>query len=430
MLLFYTVQPGDTLWAISRRYQVPLSEVTRANQLPDPNRLAVGQGLLIPLPDLFYYRVQPGDTLWRISRLYGVDIVSLVEANRIADPSLIYAGQQLRIPFTIRPRPTIEALGYLVVSSPAADRRVIENLGPYLTYVVPFAHRFTAEGSLLEINDRPAVEAARAQRVAPLLGIANTDEAGLFIPELAHSVLSRPEVQERLVSQLLAAARAKNYHGVNVDFENMFPADRPLYNAFIENLAGRLHAAGLVLSIAAAPKWADWPNAAWVGAFDYSALGRLVDFMHLMTYEWGYSTGPPFPVAPVNLVRRVLEYAMSLIPPGKILMGVPFHGYDWTLPDTPENVARQVSPVGAVNLALNQGVAIRFDPEAQSPWLRYTNGSGAEHEVWFEDVRSVRAKYELLRELGLRGVGYWEISLPFPQNWEVLTFFFEIAKVI
>src|SRR5690606_40190140 len=56
----------------------------------------------------------------------------------------------------------------------------------------------------------------------------------------------------------------------------------------------------------------------------------------------------------------------------------------------------------------------------QSPYYRYTDTSGQEHEVWFEDARSVQVKYETVREYGLRGVSYWVLGNPFPQNWPVL----------
>ena len=52
--------------------------------------------------------------------------------------------------------------------------------------------------------------------------------------------------------------------------------------------------------------------------------------------------------------------------------------------------------------------------------------SGREHEVWFEDARSIRAKLELARSRGLYGVGYWNLMRPFPQNWALLNSLYEI----
>ena len=62
------------------------------------------------------------------------------------------------------------------------------------------------------------------------------------------------------------------------------------------------------------------------------AIGGIADSVLLMTYEWGYTYGPPMAVAPINHVRRVAEYGASVIDPEKIQMGIPNYGYDWPLP--------------------------------------------------------------------------------------------------
>ena len=80
----------------------------------------------------------------------------------------------------------------------------------------------------------------------------------------------------------------------------------------------------------------------------------------------------------------------------------------------------------AVALAARHYAAIRFDPRAQAPWFRYVDGQGQEHEVWFEDARSIRSKLALSAELELYGVGYWNLMRPFPQNWAVLNSLYEI----
>lgn len=125
-------------------------------------------------------------------------------------------------------------------------------------------------------------------------------------------------------------------------------------------------------------------------------------------------------IAPVNLVRRVLEYAVGRIPPGKILMGIPLYGYDWTVPAPQGTLARTVTPPQAVELAARHGVNINFDQTAQAPWFRYVDEAGAHHEVWFEDARSSVAAHALIERFGLRGASYWNLVLSYPQNWAAL----------
>lgn len=96
----YTVQPGNTLWGLSRRFDTTVATLAALNHITNPNLIYVGQVLQIPgtRPDYFNYTVRPGDTLWALSRRYNTTIEALVQLNGIENPNLIYVGQILRIP--------------------------------------------------------------------------------------------------------------------------------------------------------------------------------------------------------------------------------------------------------------------------------------------------------------------------------------------
>ena len=132
-------------------------------------------------------------------------------------------------------------------------------------------------------------------------------------------------------------------------------------------------------------------------------------------------------VAPIGPVRRVLEYALTHIPANKIFLGIPSYGYDWTLPFVRgESRADSISNPEAIELARRYGREILFDNETMTPHFNYTDGNGKEHEVWFEDARSMKAKYDLVREFSLKGMGYWNLMRPFKQNWSLLNAMFNI----
>ena len=136
------------------------------------------------------------------------------------------------------------------------------------------------------------------------------------------------------------------------------------------------------------------------------------------------------PVAPINMVRRVIEYAVTEIDPAKIDMGIPNYGYDWTLPyRRGESKATTIGNIEAVQIAINNNAEILFDETAKSPYFRYYL-NGAQHEVWFEDVRSLDAKFNLIEEFNLRGAGYWTVMQWFKPNWELLNYRFNIKKLI
>jgi spore germination protein len=69
-----------------------------------------------------------------------------------------------------------------------------------------------------------------------------------------------------------------------------------------------------------------------------------------------------------------------------------------------------------------------YDTNAQAPNFDYTDDSGKRHKVWFEDARSIQAKFNLIQELGLRGISYWKLGLPFPQNWLLIQDNFRVVK--
>ena len=162
---------------------------------------------------------------------------------------------------------------------------------------------------------------------------------------------------------------------------------------------------------------------------DYAALAANSDAVLLMTYEWGYTYGPPMAVSPLPSVRRVLDYAVTEIPPEKIFMGFPNYAYNWTLPYVAgSSRAQLISNEAAVQLAVRYGAEIRFDASAQTPYFHYTDEGGAVHEVWFEDPRSCQAKYRLLGEYGFRGIGFWNFMRSFTSGFLLLHTMYRIRR--
>ncbi|MEB3102683.1 LysM peptidoglycan-binding domain-containing protein [Ferviditalea candida] len=422
----HVVQKGDTLWQLSRRYGVSINDIAGANQLADLNLLIIGQSLVIPTP-MQYHIVQPGESLWAIANRYGISLQELVDANRISSPSLIYPGQRLVIPR--KRKPTIEANAYIEITGPAGAQ-IVNQVGEYLTYLSPFSYRAKADGTMVPFNDTELLQATRSNRDAPLMTITNFGEGG-FNSELAHAILADTQIQNQLIGNLLNVMKSKGYFGLNIDFEYVLPGDRNLYNQFIERVAGRLHQEGYSVSSALAPKLSDEQKGLLYEAHDYAFHGRVLDFVVLMTYEWGWSGGPPMAVAPINQVRKVLDFAVTQIPRNKIMMGMPLYGYDWTLPYVAGGKwAPTISPQEALRRAMIHRVSIQYDPVAQSPFFYYVDAQGQNHVVWFEDARSVQVKFDTVKQYNLRGVSYWVLGNPFPQNWLLLADNFQIKKYV
>ena len=422
----YVVKPGDTLYSIALSYNVPMSQIALDNGLEQPETLVTGQALVIRFPRVTH-TVRPGETLTAISQEYGVSLRQLFQNNPIlTGRENIWPGETLVISYQQEPGPLISVNAY---AYPHISQELLESTLPYLTYLTPFTYGFTPSGVLVEPADEWLITSARRFFVAPLMHLSTLTEEGGFSNELAHLLLNDPQLQDKVIVNLIAKLREKGYSGLDVDFEYVFPEDAALYAAFLAKLTQRLEPLGYPVIAALAPKISSDQRGALYEGHDFAAVGAAVSRVLLMTYEWGYTYGPPMAVAPLPNVRQVVEYALTEIPAHKIWLGVPNYGYDWPLPFIQgQTKATSISSQQAVALARRYGVAIQYDERAQSPWFRYTDAEGREHEVWFEDARSIRSKLALIPEYGLSGAGYWNLMREFPQNWLVLSSIYQIRQ--
>ena len=375
------------------------------------------------------YIVRPGDTVDSIASYYGVSAASILYNNQIPPPYSLAVGQALLL--STGPNPSDQLLlrsnGY---AYPFISPWVLEQTLPYLTELSVFSYGFTTEGYLLApaLDDTWMVDAARAYSTLPILTLTPFGPDGMFNNALIHALVQNPSAIDRLLDQLIQVMEAKGYGGLDIDFEYILPEDRDAFTAFVRLAADRMHARGYRISVALAPKTSAGQQGLLFEGKDYPALGEAADQVLLMTYEWGYTYGPNMAVAPLDKVRQVVEYAVTQIPPEKIALGIPNYGYDWPLPFVRGvTAATTVGNVEAVQIAIANGVPIQFDEISMSPFFRYWE-AGVEHEVWFEDVRSLQAKFGLISEYGLLGAGYWQIMRWFRANWLLLADTFWLLK--
>lgn len=423
----HVVQRNQSLTTIARTYQTTVNDLVEANDIPNPNNLVIGQALVIPIVGSFYF-VQPGDSLWSISQKVGVPYQQLATINRISLNQQLPVGYRLYIPPRTKRKAEfnayVEPRGTSV--APILETSARE-AAPYLTYLAPFSFQALRNGSLKEplLNNFPAI--ARANNNV-LMMVINNQENDQFSDELGRILLNDIAIQDRFLNNIVTTAKKYGFRDIHFDFEFLRPADREAYNRFLRKAKARFNREGWLMSTALAPKTSATQKGLWYEAHDYKAHGEIADFVVIMTYEWGYSGGPAMAVSPIDQVRKVIEYALTEMPGNKIMMGQNLYGYDWTLPFVQGSVAKAVSPQQAIEIAARNNVAIQYDTKAQAPFFNYTAQDGKRHEVWFEDARSIQAKFNLIKELNLRGMSYWKLGLAFPQNWLLIVENFDVVK--
>ena len=423
--MIYTVKQGDTIYQIAREYGSTIADIVNANGLTRPDSLVVGQNLFIPSTTntTNTYTVVSGDTMYKIASRYGVTLEELIRANpQIPNPNIIQIGQSINIPNN---KPTIEVNGYAIAG---INLETLNRTLPYLTYLSLFSYQALPNGNLTTLYEQERINLALSQNTSPIMVVTNIGNSGGFDSDLASGILNNPEIQTVFINNIISTLSAKNYSGVDIDFEYLYPQDRAAYIQFLSNLKASLVAVNKTLSVAVAPKYRDNQEGLLYEAHDYRAIGEIADRVIIMTYEWGYVYGEPMAISPYREVAAVISYAVTRIPSEKILMGMPNYAYDWKTPWSQGDTANTITNIAALDLAIDNGANILFDNSAQAPYFNYTDSQGNSRIVWFEDARSISARLDLVTQYNLAGVSYWTINNFFPVNWAVLTSKFNIKK--
>ncbi len=384
----YVVKENDNVDTIAESHGMMVEDLIYDNQLEYPYRLAVGQALLI---------LTPKDKA-----------SSQGQAGKMAKPPLY-------------------SFGY---AYPFINARTLQDTLPYLTDLYVFSYGFTEKGNLVppRSDDDWMIQAARAAGVRPVLTLTPLGSDGRFNNNLVSILVNQPDIQQHLIWELGRTMLEKGFLGLDIDFEYVLSEDRVGFAEFVARTRAVLSVFGYPVTVALAPKTSSGQKGLLYEGIDYRLLGQAADRVMLMTYEWGYSQGPPMAVAPLHMVRRVVKYALSEIPAEKISLGIPNYGYDWPLPyEKGVTRAQTINNREAVQIAIDHGVEIRFDPQAMSPYFYYWQ-YGVRHEVWFEDVRSILAKFQLIQEYGLTGAGYWQLMNFFRPNWLMMEAMFSIER--
>lgn len=423
-MIIHVVSAGETVESIAEQYGVSPFQLISDNELDTPDQLVVGQTLVI-LFRAQTHIVTSGETLSSIALQYGLTTNELYRNNpQLGGRPDLRIGEVLTISYT---QPKLGALQVTGYAYPFIDLNLLRKILPYLTYLIPFTYGITPSGGLVDLDDGALLALAREHNISALMHLSTLTESGNFSNELANLVLNDMDVQNNLINSILATLEQKGYQGLDIDFEFVLPEDRIPYAQFINRLRETLNPLGYTVLAALAPKTSAAQRGLLYEGHDYSLIGQAANAVLLMTYEWGYTYGPPLAVAPINQVERVVDYALTEIPADKMYLGVPNYGYDWTLPFVRgDSRAISISNVTAINTAREFGAEIFYDETAQAPYFQYSTPDGTEHEVWFEDARSIREKLALARDSQMRGVGYWNLMRPFPQNWLVLGALYDI----
>lgn len=428
-MIIHVVRPQETIYAIASYYKVPVSRLILDNGLINPDNLVIGQTIVIVYPEKVYI-VQSGDSLVSIAEAHEVTLMQLLRNNPfLADREVIYPGETIVISY---PKSNIKMStnGYVY---PFIDKETLKKTLPFLTYLSIFNYRVTAEADIIGIDDEEVIQLAKAYGVAPIMLLSTLTNVGVGNMEVAYRILNNEKLVDRYIENIIKILKAKGFYGVNLTFQFLNAQSTEIYNSFITKLINRLNTEGYQVWVTLIPKTFYEEDEITFEKIDYSIIGKNVNNIMILSYSWGYSFGPPVAPTSVDMVKQFLDYAISLIEPGKIYIGLPVIGYDWQLPyEMGVSRANSVTIDSALALASEVGATIQYDVIAQAPYFVYVdNSSGApkQHIVWFKDARSIDAIVKLVPAYGLQGVGIWNIMEFYSQMWLIINTQFEIEKI-
>ena len=282
----------------------------------------------------------------------------------------------------------------------------------HMDQVVIFGYGFDREGNL-QGKDQQVIKAVTGSQKRVLL-FGNLTH-GAFDKQTAHAILTDPVIQDRAIQNILRKSTELEVAGVQIDFEDILLDDRDAYTAFLKRLRDELHPRGMHLSIAAAAKTRD-TRTGWGGATDYAAIGQIVDYFYIMAYDEHWRGGEPGPVASLTWTEQVVRYATGVMPAQKIILGLPFYGYDWTAEPGGDKSKNKAFGANRMASRMEQlGAKVRWDPVAAENVATFRTADG-ERIAWYPDHRSVEAKLKLAYQYNLKGIAPWRLGFE-PDAW-------------
>jgi hypothetical protein len=285
-----------------------------------------------------------------------------------------------------------------------------------LTTLAYFSVDANGDGTLDESG--PGWNGYESQDLVNLVNRAHAagDRVVLTVTDFSQSSLdaitSDPGAPARLSAALIAAVSAKNLDGVNFDFEGQGGGDRNGLTNLITQVSGALHAAN--------PHWqvtvATYASAAGDsnGFYNVAALGSVVDGFFVMAYDMNDRTTPsataPLTGGGFNDTEALQQFT-ALVPASKVILGVPFYGYDW--PTTDGTITAQATgsetPLSDGVIAAS-GHPTYWDPSTDTAWTSYQVAQQW-HETYFDDPTSLAMKAQLASSFHIAGLGIWALGM-------------------
>ena len=248
-------------------------------------------------------------------------------------------------------------------------------------------------------------------KVWPMISNA---EAGI---KITSTILNSYSKRQELIESIVQKCAQYDIDGINVDFENMYEADKDKYSRFIIELMPRMLEMGIVTSVDVTAPDGD-PN--WSLCFDRNVLGDVADYLIFMAYDqYGTSSTKPGTTAGLNWVetslKKIIDY--DQVDTQKIILGMPFYTRQWTV--TADGQIKDRTVVSMMNIKIPNNVEKQWDDTLKQYYIEYASGKNT-IKMWIEDGTSIKEKVSLVSKYNLGGTSCWRKDMETSNVWTII----------
>ena len=226
------------------------------------------------------------------------------------------------------------------------------------------------------------------------------------------------KIREKMINQIVDYIVSYNLDGINIDFENMYEADKSYFSRFLIELEPRLNEIGAVLSVdVTAPDGA--PN--WSLCYDRYTIGKVADYIIFMAYDqYGESSTKAGTTAGHDWIEVNVQKFLGQegVPSNKLVLAVPFYTRLWQEKND-KIVKKPVVDMKNVNQVLPDGVEKKWNEDLKQYYVEYVQNDTT-YKMWVEDEKSITEKLNLVSKYNLAGAAYWAKGRETQSVWNII----------
>lgn len=243
--------------------------------------------------------------------------------------------------------------------------------------------------------------------------ISNADAGIKVTSKILNSYTNRQE----LIQEIVEKCAEYDIDGINIDFENMYQADKDKFSRFIIELMPRMQEIGIVVSVDVTAPDGD-PN--WSLCYDRNIIGDVADYLVFMAYDQhGSSSTEPGTTAGFNWVetnlKKIIEY--DVVDTEKIILGMPLYTRQWTVAE--DGTIKSRSVVTMVNIKIPNNIEKQWDDTLKQYYIEYKSGKDT-IKMWIEDGTSIKEKVSLVSTYNLGGTACWRKDMETSNIWTII----------